>query len=734
MKKLSLILVALMLISAFGPTTGAFAADNETAELVLLQTTDLHGYMVPYDYFSGSTNKKGSLARVATLINQYRDENDNVMLFDSGDTIQGSSLAYYWGVKNPTADLPDVENPFAYALEYLDYDAMVLGNHEFQNGLEALHDFVDDADFPTLSCNTVYAGTEDLVFEPYAILDKELSNGETIKVGVLGVTTPGWYPWYGSKIDYEYEPLDQVEAVEKYVPMLEADGADVIVLLSHSGLGYKMVNGEMVMDNRLAGVNEDFPVENAVDQIAKTVPGIDVIMYGHTHTTNVAYITNEVSGDDVLVVQGKQHGRGLSVTRLELEKMSDGWDVVEATAETVNTDNKDAYVEPDADFMEAMSFYHDATVAYMEENIAGATDVEITSRGSRITDTNMIQLITDVQTWAVENSELNTEAIENPILSMAAPFRYGAAGPDDYTDIPEGEISLAGVGNIYLYDDILVAIEISGSDLKAYLEHACQNFNQIVPGSGDMPLINPDFEGYYFDQIDGVDYVIDVTRPLGDRIVSLTYNGSPVAADDVFTLAMNNYRAGGGGNFPGTGSGQATVLYDEGAETRDFLSDYIMEKEVIMTEADHNWTLAPNFLNHWADDYVYDLLNNGFSTADDEGTFDLNGSADAARYLDNLNRFLDVEIMAEVSGEIERDDAIALLADALEARGLAMGDNAPIVFSDVSDADTAEDLAYLTSLGLISGTGDSQFAPNRPMNNAEMNVIFAKAMTLLDIL
>ncbi len=730
MKKLSLLLVALMLISAFGPASGAFAAETET-ELVLLQTTDLHGYMVPYDYFSGSTNKKGSLARVVTLIDQLRDENDNVMLFDTGDTIQGSSLAYYWGVKNPTADLPDVENPFAYAMDYLDYDAMVLGNHEFQNGLTALHDFVDDADFPTLSCNTVYEGTDELVFEPYVVLDKELANGDSVKVGVLGVTTPGWYPWYGSKIDYEYEPLDQVESVAKYVPMLQDEGADVIVLLSHSGLGYKMVNGEMVMDNRLAGVNEDFPVENAVDQMAKTVPGIDVVMYGHTHSTNVTYVTNEVSGDDVLVIQGKQHGRGLSITRLQLEKTNAGWDVIEATGETVNTDAKGAYTEPDADFVEAMSFYHDATVEYMEGNIAGATDVEITSRGSRITDTNMIQLITDVQTWAIENSELNAEAMKNPVLSMAAPFRYGAGGPDDYTDIPEGEISLAGVGNIYLYDDILVAIEITGENLKAYLEHAATNFNQITPGSGDMPLINPEFQGYYYDQIDGVEYVIDVTRPLGDRIVSLTFEGSPVAADDVFTLAMNNYRAGGGGNFPGTGVGQATVVYDEGAETRDFLSDYITEQEVIVTEADHNWTLAPNFLNHWAEDYVYDLLNGGYSTADDEGGFYLKSNADATRYLANLNRFLDVDLVAEVDGDIARDEAIALLADALQARGVASGTAAAVAFGDVSDADTTADLAYLTSLSLISGTGNGQFAPDRALNNAEMNVVLAKALNTL---
>jgi 2',3'-cyclic-nucleotide 2'-phosphodiesterase/3'-nucleotidase len=730
MKKLSLLLVALMLISAFGPASGAFAAETET-ELVLLQTTDLHGYMVPYDYFSGSTNKKGSLARVATLIEQYRADNDNVMLFDTGDTIQGSSLAYYWGVKNPTADLPEVENPFSYAMEYLGYDAMVLGNHEFQNGLEALNDFVDDADFPTLSCNTVYAGTDNLVFEPYTILDKELANGDTVKVGILGVTTPGWYPWYGSKIDYEYEPLDQVASVAKYVPMLQDEGADIILVLSHSGLGYKMVNGEMVMDNRLAGVNEDFPVENAVNEIAKTVPGIDVVMYGHTHSTNASYVTNEVSGDEVLLMQGKQHGRGLSVTRLQLEKTSGGWDVSEATGETVNTDAKGAYVEADADFVEAMAFYHDATVEYMEGNIAGATDVEITSRGSRITDTNMIQLITDVQTWAIENSELNAEAMKNPVLSMAAPFRYGAGGPDDYTDIPEGEISLAGVGNIYLYDDILVAIEISGENLKAYLEHAATNFNQITPGSGDMPLINPDFQGYYYDQIDGVEYVIDVTRPLGDRIVSLSYEGSAIAADDVFTLAMNNYRAGGGGNFPGTGVGQATVVYDEGAETRDFLSDYITEQEVIMTEADHNWTLAPNFLNHWAEDYVYDLLNKGYSTADDEGGFYLKVSADASRYLANLNRFLDVDLMAEVSGEIARDDAIALLADALQARGVASGTAAAVEFSDVSNADTTADLAYMTSLSVISGTGNGLFSPDKAFSNAEMNVVLDKALNIL---
>jgi len=222
--------------------------------------------------------------------------------------------------------------------------------------------------------------------------------------------------------------------------------------------------------------------------------------------------------------------------------------------------------------------------------------VPISSRASQLTDTAVTQLINEVQMAYVEELIQGTEYEGLPVLSAAAPYKSGRGGETDFTEIPAGPITVGDVASIYIYDNTLKALLITGAELKAWLEHAAQKFHQVTPGRGEEPLLT-DFRGYNFDQIDGVQYRIDITRPLGDRIVGLTYQGEPVRPDQEFILATNNYRADGGGGFPATGE-EARIILDPGIASRELIVQYIAERGTINPAPDHNWSLVPNYLDH----------------------------------------------------------------------------------------------------------------------------------------
>ena len=389
-KIISFMLLLTMLVSLSVTSIPVSAAT--TSQLVLLQTTDVHSNLMPYNYYTGG-NLAGTLSRVATLVSEIRKNNKNVMLFDNGDTIQGSQLAYYWGTINP-ASKNKVDHVIAAAMNYLQYDAMVLGNHEFQAGKSSLLDFASDAKFPVLSANTVYAGTNKLAFEPYKIIPKKMDNGQTINVGVLGVTTPRWVQWYGNMVNNEFSSTDMYKAVEKYVPEMKKAGADIIVLLSHSGLS------DATGKETTAGA-DDLLAEHDTLRMAENIPDIDVAFYGHTHYTNTQTVKNTKTGADVLLVQGKLHGKGIGQATLNLEYDGSAWKVLSKTGDvSAVTDKKGAITQPDAGFLAAVQPYHDKAVAYMNTVIA-KTNVELTSRPGRYTDTALFQLLCNSQRWAM---------------------------------------------------------------------------------------------------------------------------------------------------------------------------------------------------------------------------------------------------------------------------------------------------------------------------------------------
>jgi|GEM_PF-335790 len=688
-------------------------ASQESTELILLSTTDLHGYVFSINYFNGK-DLKGSLSRAATLIERERQLHDNVMLFDVGDTIQGSQLAYYWGVVNP-GNRRGLEHVMAKAMNYLGYDAMVLGNHEFQIGKETLLSFVKDADFPVLSANTVFTGTDDLVFEPYTLIEKELKGGDRVTVGVLGLTTPRWVQWYGGMVGYEFDATDMYEAAAKYIPEMKSKGAEIVVVLMHSGLSEE--------ETKEVTAGQDLLPEHDVLRVAKTIPGIDVIFYGHTHKVNTEKVINELTNKEVLLVQGKYHGRGIGKAVLTLVKDNDGtWQVVSKEGEVgLFTDDTAQSVEPHQELMAQVQSYHDEAMAYME-TVIGKTAVELNSKTSRYADTALFQLIAKAQRWGVEvlYKDVAADALKNPVLSMVAPFLTGANGEDDYTMIEPGELALKDAGAIYLYDDLLQAIEIDGKTLKAYLERSAENFLQVTPNPGTLPILNSDFHGYYFDMIEGIKYQIDITQPVGSRIKNLTFQDRKIADDEKFTLLVPNFRAGGGGAFPGTGP-EAKVVFNltEGIETRDVLIEYIKEFGTIDLQPTHDWSLVWNFLDHWSAEYVYPLFRDGYILGEEQtGRLLLNNPVSEKEYLTALNKIFASNLVAS-PGTITRERAVKFLADLLRT-------------TDGHTEGEEDNLGYLISLNIISGYPDGTYRLENELTRGEMAAIIFKCLKHLN--
>ncbi|MDZ5471867.1 bifunctional 2',3'-cyclic-nucleotide 2'-phosphodiesterase/3'-nucleotidase [Bacillus sp. 31A1R] len=612
---------ALLLSSlASAPIGVSTVKSAETAEssvkLRILETTDVHGMIMDYDYYQDKATIEHGLARTAQLIKQAREEQPNNLLFDNGDLLQGNPLTDYVA---KVKGLGQTEvHPIYKVLNLLAYDAATLGNHEFNYGLPFLENAMEEAEFPFVSAN-VYNDDKDNDdtndinrFKPYTIIDKEVvdeaGNKQTIKVGVIGLVTPQIMQWDKGHLEGQVKTKDIVAEAEKFVPQMKAEGADIVVALAHTGYD----------DNAQAYTD----AENAVAPLSK-VAGIDAILFGHKHVvfpgfagTNIDSTKGTING--VAAVEAGNWGNNLGVIDLTLEKVDGKWQVSDSQSaarpifksekidgKTVKTALVDG---PDAEVVEAIKETHEGTLEYVRGKI-GVTSAPMYSFFSRVQDDPTIQIVNNAQTWYVEKyiNEKLPEYKGVPVLSAGAPFKAGRQGPSDYTNITTGDLSIKSANDLYLYPNTLKAVELTGAEVKEWLEMSAGQFNQLDSKSTDaQELINYDFQTFNFDVIDGVKYEIDVTQPAkydlngnlvnenANRIKNLTMpDGTSVKADQKFVVVTNNYRASGGGNFPGLVGGKAKLVVDSADENRQILMDYITEQGTINPSADKNWRITP---------------------------------------------------------------------------------------------------------------------------------------------
>ncbi|MGY1723317.1 bifunctional metallophosphatase/5'-nucleotidase [Blastococcus sp. SYSU DS0533] len=534
------------------------AADDLT--LTMLATTDLHGRVRNWDYFADRTYWERSgfetgLAKVATVVDSVRAARgeESVLVVDNGDFLQGTPLSYYYAQQEPVTETR-VEHPMAAAYDAIGYDAQVVGNHEFNYGLDLLRAYEEDVDHPVLGANVLREGTPRPYLKPYTIETMRVPGHRPVKVGVIGLTTPGSAIWDKGNVEGRVTFQDMVDAAEKWVPVVDRK-ADVVVVLSHAGVGGTSSYGPEV------------PTENPSDVIARTVPGIDAMVVGHTHQNAPSQVvTNEVTGEDVLLTQPYRWGATVSQVDIDLQQVRGKWDVVGTSATALST----AGVPESEEVLDATAQAHATTVEYVNQVVATSAE-ELSARTSRYEDTAILDFIQDVQTDTVAAALEGTDRADLPVLSIAAPFSRDAV-------FPAGDVTIRDIAGLYIYDNTLEAVELTGAQLEEYLEFSARYF-QRVPTTGEVDpetITNAVVDGvpngipdYNFDILSGVEYAIDVAQPAGSRIVGLSYGGTPVADDDRFVVAVNNYRRSGGGAFPAIST--APVVYNEQLEIRQLL-------------------------------------------------------------------------------------------------------------------------------------------------------------------
>jgi len=524
---------------------GSHQAAPPRVHLVILSTTDMHGRVFPIDYYTNKYDNVG-IAKVATLVKEARKNDPDLLLVDSGDTIQGTPLEYFHNKRNNTP--PD---PMMLAMNALHYDSMTVGNHEYNFGLQVLEKARREAKFPWLSANTYDTGKATTHYQPYIV--KEVQG---VRIGVLGLTTPG-IPNWENKPNYEgLEFHETVSEAKKWVPVLrDQEKVDVVFIAMHMGIEEDLRTGQPNPSN--------VPNENAAIAIARQVPGVDVILMGHTHRE-----VGDLFVNGVLLTQANRWASHVARVDLYLEKDgSSHWHMMAKSARTIPVTEK---TEIDPEIAKLGEPYDKETQAWLGRAI-GESSEELTARDCRFHDTAIIDLIQRVQLEAGKAD-----------VSMAACFNPSAR-------IPKGQVTVRDIAGLYEYENTLVTLELTGQQLKDALEHSARYFKEYQPGKSLNDLVDTRIPGYNFDVAEGVTYDIDITKPFGQRILNLKFKGQPLAMTQKLRVVTNNYRVNGGGGF--TMFKNAPVVYRSSEEVRELIIDWVERNKTVPMETDNNWRI-----------------------------------------------------------------------------------------------------------------------------------------------
>lgn len=585
------------------------------ASVVMLETTDLHTNILGYDYFKLAEDKSFGFDRVVTLIKAARAEFANTFLFDNGDTIQGTALADYQAQIAPIG----CETTLAMykAMNTLNYDAGTIGNHEFNYGLPFLSQVsglklnVDAEGMPTKKCagpnfplvlaNVNSSKDNQPLFSPYTLITRNLTATDpdgkpvtaAIKVGVVGFAPPPIMNWDKRWLNGKVYISDTLDVAQKYVQEMRAKGADLVVFLQHGGIDGAAYSADM---------------EN-LGYYLSAVGGVDVMFMGHSHqvfpnatSTLAAFNLPGVDKSKGLIngvpsVMANFWGKSLGLIKLNLVYGENGWyvDKSKTTVETRSTRNADgSYVAADPAIASLVDSEHKATIDYVKTPI-GDTDFRMTTYFADVGEVGAIQLVNQAQAAYVKDYVAANlpQYASLPVLSVSAPFKSGFGGGSDYTDVRQGNVAINNAADLYLYPNTVYAVKVTGAGIKNWLEKAANRFNQIDVTKTTAQELVGSFPGYNFDMFTNMDisYQIDVTQPVNSRIVNLMYKGVAIDPTAEFIVATNNYRASGGGGFPGLDG--SNIIYASPDANRDVLIAYIKAlKNIKRTSngADRSWS------------------------------------------------------------------------------------------------------------------------------------------------
>jgi 2',3'-cyclic-nucleotide 2'-phosphodiesterase/3'-nucleotidase len=558
-------------VTAAATTATAPAAQAKPApkrySFTVMGTTDLHGHVFNWDYFTDrefddKAHNDVGLAKISTLVDRVRAEKGrrNTLLIDAGDTIQGTQLSYYYAKVDPITAARGPVHPMAQAMNAIGYDAAALGNHEFNYGIPLLRKFEEQCDFPLLGANALDARTLRPAFAPYSMHRMRTPCGRDVRVAVLGLTNPGIAIWDKANVSGRMVFPGLEEQAAHWVPKLRSMGADVVIVSAHSG------------SSGTSSYGDQLPyVENAAALVAQQVPGIDAILVGHAHTEIAEYrVKNERTGRDVVLSEPLKWGQRLTRFDFELVWSKGRWLVERVGARVLNANT----VEEDPAIVRLLADEHEKVVAYVNQ-VIGTSPVEMSTAWAPWRDEPIIDLINHVQAETVRAALAGTQHAALPVLSQASCFSRSAA-------IPAGEITIRDAAGLYPFENTLEARILTGAQLKEYLEYSARYYARTAPGEpvDTAKLTNaggtPD---YNYDAVYGLTYDIDIAQPVGSRITGLSFEGAPVDPAARFVLAVNNYRASGGGAFPHVADAQQ--VWADSDEIRNTIIQWVKAKGTV---------------------------------------------------------------------------------------------------------------------------------------------------------
>ena len=706
-KRLSRLLAFVLVLCMCVTLMPAAFADDKEVEILFLDTSDVHGQQFATDYTKDqdqSGTHYQSMTRVATYIKQQRDLYENVFLSDSGDTVQGTPLTYYYAFMQK-----DVQDPAMKVMRMLDYDMWVVGNHEFNYGMDILQrqlDYLTSKSTDTESqvgvsmANYLDASSNSDEskdwktwngYAPYVIKDYD-----GVKVAVMGIGNPNIANW---DVPENWEGIYFAGVVETYKHYEEEmkENSDLIVLVSHSG------------------IDGDPELSDFIRELVSTTDSIDLVFSGHEHRNGVTMIEN-TAGKEIPVISPSTKAAAVGRALFTYNKTTNEY-TVEAQSVPM-TENRAALYEPDAELVAALQPYEDATWNdYMLQPIGKASD-NFTASGLGTAPSAFVDLVNQVQIWgAYDRGGVNTpndKSDDTPAqLSITAPLTSGSAE----NLIPEGDIVLGDMFSLYRYENWFYQITMSGKEVRTWLE--CSASKVVTNDDGSYGISG----GLtYYDVIygEGFSYVIDPSALSGSRISSMTYNGKEVADDDTFTVVINNYRFNGGGNYVAylndhgcsfTPNDESRVIYstqydmiqgEDKGQARNLLADYIKEQGTITPEIKSTWKIeARSFENPFSD------------------------VSDSAWYYDSVMQLAKSGIIKGETESIFNPAGVCTRAQAVTILWRAAGCPEPTIkttsFTDVKAGSYYEKaVLWAVENGITAGTTKNTFSPNDACTRAQI--------------
>ncbi|MHA6759024.1 bifunctional metallophosphatase/5'-nucleotidase [Streptacidiphilus sp. PAMC 29251] len=539
---------------------------NPTYSFSVLGTTDVHGNCLNWDYFSDheyddAAHNDVGLAKISTLVTQLREEigHGRSLLIDAGDMIQGTQLSYYFARVEPinVGHHKAPKHPMALAMNHIGYDAAALGNHEFNYGIPLLRAFEKQCDFPLLAANAIDSKTSKPAFTPYIIRRIRVPHQPDIKIGILGLTNPGIAIWDKANVSGQMTFPGVAEQAAIFVPKVRSAGADIVMVTAHTGIDEATSYGDQL----------PWP-EDAAGEMAANVPGIDAVLVGHTHVeVDQRLITNTKTGKTVVLSEPLKWGMRISRFDFEVELVHGSWQVTSVSSKVLNSNT----VAEDPEVVALLAKEHAAVVTYVNQ-VIGTSTTELSIARAPFQNVPIVDLIGKVQVDTVKAGLVGTSYAALPVLAQAAPFNRTA-------DIPAGQVRLRDAAGLYIYENTLAAVVLTGAQIKDYLEFSATYYNTLAVGApiDEATLTNANnLPDYNYDEVYGVSYDIDVSKPVGSRIYNLDFEGAAIDPAQQFVLAINNYRASGGGNFPHVAS--ATQIWTSSDEIRNTMIAWVKAK------------------------------------------------------------------------------------------------------------------------------------------------------------